>query len=145
MKVFSGGLRALQGLSGETDKFLLQLFDESPIGLNLCRMNDGVWLASNQAFIDMIGYSNEEADGALTYWDLTPRKYDDQEAVQLQQLEEHGKYGPYEKEFIHKRGHLVPVRLNGFITIVKGERYIWSFIEDITVEKQAQASATDQT
>ena len=32
---------------------------------------------------------------------------------QLEQLEQTGRYGPYEKELRHKHGHLVPVRLHG--------------------------------
>lgn len=119
------------------ERYVRALFDESPIGLNLCRL-DGLWLESNQAFLDIIGYTAEEADGGLTYWQLTPRRYDAEEQVQLKSLSEHGRYGPYEKEFIRKDGSLVPVRLNGFIIEQDGEQYIWSLIEDITDERRVK-------
>lgn len=113
-------------------------FDRSPVGLNLCQA-DGLWVRSNQAFLDIIGYSAEEADGGLTYWELTPRRYDDQEAAQLDRLQDTGTYGPYEKEFIRKDGSLVPVRLNGFYIELDGQRYIWSLIEDIRTERDLEA------
>ena len=71
-------------LAGD-EALVVALFDNSPVGFNLCQL-DGLWLESNQAFLDMIGYSREEADGGLTYWELTPREYDDEEQVQLASL-----------------------------------------------------------
>ena len=117
------------------ERFVRAFFEESSVGLNLCRM-DGHWLESNRAFLDIIGYAADEADdGKLTYWQLTPRKYDAQEAEQLAGLAATGKYGPYEKEFIRKDGSLVPVRLNGFVIEVGGEKMIWSFIEDLSSQR----------
>jgi PAS domain S-box-containing protein len=121
----------------EREQFIRAFFERSPIGLNLCRM-DGLWIESNQAFLDIIGYTHEEADGGLTYWQLTPRRYDADEAVQLASLERTGRYGPYEKEFIRKDGTLVPVRLNGFTIERNGERYIWSIIEDIRERRRLE-------
>lgn len=114
------------------------LFERSPVGMNLCRM-DGLWLESNPAFLEMLGYAREEADGRLTYWELTPREYEAQEAAQLASLERTGRYGPYEKEFLRKDGSRVPVRLNGFIIERAGERYIWSLIEDISERRGLEA------
>ena len=76
----------------------------------------------------------------LSYWDLTPRRYEPQEAEQLAALRSRGRYGPYEKEYLHRDGRLVPVRLNGvLITGSDGETYIWSIVEDITEQKRAEA------
>lgn len=117
------------------ERFVRAFFEESSVGLNLCRM-DGHWLESNRAFLDIIGYAAHEADdGKLTYWQLTPRKYDALEAEQLARLAATGKYGPYEKEFIRKDGSLVPVRLNGFVIEAGGEKMIWSFIEDLSSQR----------
>ena len=122
----------------ERESLIRDLFEHSPFGLNLCRM-DGLWLESNPAFLDIIGYSRTEADGGLTYWQLTPRKYDADEATQLEQLRTQRRYGPYEKEFIRKDGRLVPVRLNGFLVSRDGEDYIWSLIEDLTAQRELEA------
>lgn len=127
----------------EREDLIRDLFEQSPIGLNLCRM-DGLWLESNPAFLGIIGYSREEADGGLTYWQLTPRRYDADEAVQLETLETQRRYGPYEKEFIRKDGRLVPVRLNGFLVHRDGEDFIWSLIEDLTTQRQLEARLEEE-
>jgi len=128
---------------GEHEAAIRDLFASSPLGLNLCRM-DGLWLTSNEAFLRIIGYSAEEADGGLTYWQLTPRKYDADEAVQLEKLRATRRYGPYEKEFVRKDGTLVPVRLNGFLVERDGEDLIWSVIEDMTEERALQRDLEEQ-
>jgi rsbT co-antagonist protein RsbR len=74
----------------------------------------------------------------LTYWEITPERYADQEQVQVRNLMTIGRYGPYEKEYIHKDGHLVPVRLSGQIVERQGERFIWSSVEDISESKLAE-------
>lgn len=135
-------VRTLERLA-ERESMIRDLFEHSPIGLNLCRM-DGLWLESNPAFLDIIGYSQEEADGGLTYWQLTPRAYDADEATQLEQLRTTRRYGPYEKEFIRKDGRLVPVRLNGFVIAREGVDYIWSLIEDLTAQRALEASLEEE-
>ncbi len=106
------------------------LFETTPIGLALCEM-DGRLVDVNPAFLEIIGYSESEAK-ALSYWDLTPRDYAEMEQQQLDLLKSNGRYGPYEKQYHHKKGHLVPVRLNGLLLEQKGKQYIWSTVEDIS-------------
>lgn len=118
----------------EGESLIRDLFEQSPVGLNLCTM-DGLWLESNQAFCDIIGYTQAEADSGLTYWQLTPRKYDAQERTQLEKLQTLRRYGPYEKEFVRKDGTLVPVRLNGFVVEREGKPFIWSLIEDLAAQR----------
>jgi len=110
------------------------LFNTSPVGLALSKM-DGTLLDINPAYAETIGKTTHEAL-KLTYWDITPEKYSDQEALQLKSLEKTGRYGPYEKEYIHADGHLVPVLLNGLIIEREGEKFIWSSVEDITDRKR---------
>lgn len=128
---------------GEHEAAIRDFFASSPLGLNLCRM-DGLWLTSNEAFLRIIGYSAAEADGGLTYWQLTPREYDADEAAQLEKLRSTRRYGPYEKEFIRKDGTLVPVRLNGFLVERDGQDLIWSVIEDMTEPRALQRALEEQ-
>lgn len=129
-------LKQLQSALRISEKNYRDLFEQSPIGLALCRMN-GDLVSVNPAYASMTGYTVEEAL-KLTYWDLTPRKYMNQEQKMLQNLKDHGRYGPFDKEYIHKDGHLVPVRLNGLLVERDGESYIWSSIEDTSVYKQIE-------
>jgi len=123
----------------ESEKYNRMLFDQSVVGLALCRM-DGHMADINPAYARIIGRTIEETL-ALTYWDITPEWYKEQERSQLENLEKTGSYGPYEKCYRHKDGHLVPVRLQGRIIGKLGERFIWSSVEDISSEKQAEERA----
>ena len=109
------------------------LFNESPIGLALCDI-DGELIDVNPAYAAIIGRSVEETL-ALTYWDITPGEYADKEVAQLDKLFKNGCYGPYEKEYLHKDGHRVQVRLSGCLLELEGLKYIWSSVEDISAEK----------
>lgn len=121
-----------------------ELLDLSPIGLVLCDMS-GKLLQINPAFAEIIGRTVDETL-AMSYWDITPGKYAESEKAQLKLLEEHGKYGPYEKEYIHKEGYLVPVRLSGKLVQRGNAHFIWSSVEDISdqvaANRRLQQAAT---
>ncbi len=113
------------------------LFEHSPIGLALSRMN-GELVDVNPAFAAILGRTVAATLG-LDYWCITPLEYAAQEKAQLRSLEKNGRYGPYEKEYLHQDGHRVPVRLRGMRIELEGEPYIWSSVEDITGLKAAEA------
>lgn len=113
------------------------MFETSIIGMVLNDKN-GNLVKVNQAFLNIIGYTEAEAF-TLTFWDITPKIYNKDTQRQLKLLKEQGCYGPYEKEYIHKDGHLVPVLLNGVsITGPDKEDYIWSYIQDLTQRKEIE-------
>jgi PAS domain S-box-containing protein len=120
-----------------------ELVEQSPIGLALCTM-DGTPVSVNPAYAKIIGHTIEDAL-KLSYWHLTPEKYLEDEKRQLEQLEAIGRYGPYEKEYFHKDGHLVPVRLNGMIVVRDDNEYIWSSVEDITSLRKAEQEKAELT
>jgi PAS domain S-box-containing protein len=120
----------------QSERYNRNLFESSPIGLALCRM-DGALVDVNPAYARIIGRNMEEML-PLTYWDITPEKYAEEEQRQLESLRANGRYGPYEKEYIHADGHLVPVRLQGQLIEQGGEQYIWLSVEDITERKRAE-------
>jgi len=120
----------------ESETFNRQLVSEFPIGLASCRI-DGQLVYVNPHFAQILGRSVEETL-KLSYWDITPIKYAEQEAEQLRQLRETGSYGPYEKEYIHQDGHLVPVVLTGLLIEQNQETLIWSSVQDISDRKQAE-------
>ena len=119
------------------------LFYLSPLGIALCDMQ-GHYLEFNQAFQDICGYSAEELKH-LDYWKLTPREYEPQEALQLAAMQETGRYGPYEKEYLRKDGRRIPLCFNGMlITGRDGQSYIWSLVEDISQRKQAEVALAQE-
>lgn len=124
-----------------SEKYNRQLFERSPIGLAVCRM-DGKLVDVNEAYAKILGRTVAETL-PLSYFDVTPEKYMAQEQVQLASLQSTGRYGPYEKEYIHKDGRLVPVRLTGVIIEKDGERFIWSIVEDITDRKRMERAVLE--
>ncbi|MEW6186383.1 MAG: PAS domain S-box protein, partial [Thermodesulfobacteriota bacterium] len=130
-----GLLRSNEALR-ESEEYNRKLFDISPVGLVLCTM-DGTLIQVNQAYVGIIGRSIEETL-KLSYWDITPEKYARQEQIQLESLRASGRYGPYEKEYIHRNGSLVPVRLQGLLVEKDGQPFIWSSVEDISEQRKAE-------
>ena len=116
----------------KSEQYNRMLFEESSIGLLLCKMNGDI-VDVNSACASIIGRTVDETL-SLSYWDVTPEKYAQQEQEQLESLKKIHRYGPYEKEYLHKDGHRVPVRLSGRLIEQNGESLIWSSIEDISYE-----------
>lgn len=126
----------------ESEAYNRDLFMHSLTGLVVCRM-DGSLVDVNPAYAQIIGRSVKETL-SLTYWDITPEKYVEQEQEQLEYLKKTGSYGPYEKEYIHKDGNFIPVRLQGRIIERNGEKLIWSSVEDISGQKVAEKELRDR-
>ena len=133
--IFVFVVRAPYRKLSESQQYNRTLFESSSIGLLLCKM-DGTFIDANQSLASIIGHTIDEAK-ALTYWEITPEDYAEQEKLQLESLKQKKCYGPYEKEYIHKDGHRVPVRLSGRLIEQDGESLIWSTVENITDEVAA--------
>ncbi len=120
----------------QAEDYSRTLFDLAPMGLVLCAM-DGRLLDINPAYAAIIGRTVAETM-RLPLWDITPKKYAPLEEAQLAALRTTGWCGPYEKEYIHQDGHLVPVRLRGRIITRAGVPCIWSSVEDVSAYRQAE-------
>jgi PAS domain S-box-containing protein len=128
----------------DREQKLRGLYEAPHVGIALTDMQ-GRYLEFNDAFRKLCGYTTEELR-ALDYWALTPRKYEADEAAQLESLQRTGRYGPYEKEYVRKDGSLVPLQLNGALLRGRdGPSYIWSIVEDISerraLEKRVAAES----
>ncbi len=127
-----------------SEEKLRAMFEMSPLGMARNTL-DGAFLEANPAFLGIVGYGLEELR-TLSYWDLTPVRYAESEACHLNSLEAVGRYGPSEKEYIHKDGRRVPVRLSGvLIAGSDGESYIWSIVEDITESQESERALIAKT
>lgn len=119
-----------------SEQRLSTLYNQAPVAIILNNFADGRFIDCNPEFVRMIGYSAEEIL-RLRYMDLTPPEYEQSDKNELQNLLRTGRYGPYEKQYIHKDGHLIPILLNGvLIETPSGEQHIWAFIQDITERKR---------
>jgi len=123
----------------EKEKFE-QFVNLAPVGIAINKIEDGSFEFVNQEFSRFSGYEVDELN-QMDYWQLTPLKYEVQEAEQLAKISETGRYGPYKKEYIHKRGHTYPVLLFGIKIVGEdGKTHIWSVIQDISEQQQAENS-----
>ncbi len=142
----------------ESELYWHTLFQEARTGLLLARM-DGTPVEMNSAFAAIIGHSIKDFfDKQLTFFDVTTPNYvqaEKEEIIKFFKARETGHYdpdefhicrleentwrfGPYEKEFIHKAGHAVFVRTSGIIIERHGEPLIWANVEDISDQRQAE-------
>ncbi|GAB4383175.1 MAG: hypothetical protein Kow00121_44620 [Elainellaceae cyanobacterium] len=120
----------------QSDEYSRQLFEQCPVGLVLCRL-DGKLVDVNPAFASMLGYAPLEILN-FTYQQLTPQEYTHTDESLIAEIERTGHCKPFEKEYIHRNGHLVPVRISTRLIEKAGEQLVWCSIEDITDLKQAQ-------
>lgn len=104
------------------------------IGLGLWRL-DGTLVKVNLAYAQIIGCTVPETL-KLNYWDDVVVEEDvAAEQAQLQALKVDERYGPLEKEYRHKDGYHVPVKLSALIIEINGENYVWSHVENLSRQK----------
>ncbi|MCL5050374.1 MAG: PAS domain S-box protein [Firmicutes bacterium] len=118
---------------------LRALFELSPVGIALNDFETGQFLDGNLKLLEPTGYTEAEFK-ALSYFDLTPPEYFEKEKEMLVSMEQTGRYGPFEKEYIRKDGSRYPILLNGVVVEDQdGRKLIWSIIEDISERKHLES------
>lgn len=96
----------------------------------------------NAAFLELVGYSAEEAR-QLTYRDITPPEWHELEArILAEQVLQRGHSDVFEKAYRRKDGRIVPVELRIFL--LRDERGEpsgrWALVRDISDRKRAEAA-----
>ena len=128
-------------LRREHDHFHRTLFEKSPMGLALCRI-DGQLVDVNPAFARIIGRGVAETLG-LAPDEITPPEYAEAERLHLRGLQRDGHFGPFEKELLHEDGHRVPVRISSITIQRDGRPFIWSSVEDVSDVREARRALLD--
>lgn len=114
------------------------LFEHSPIGMALVLHETGEFLEVNNSILKSTGYTREEFL-SLSYWDVTPKEYEQQEIVQLQTLNDTGRFGPNFKEYIRKDGSRYPLSISGALfEDVDGRKVVWGIIEDLSDRREKE-------
>jgi len=128
----------------ESEQYRRTLIEEAQIGLVLIHLDGSeIFEEVNSSFANIIGYTVEEIIGKLSDYDITPMEYLHITKQQIEEMRKRGRFGTYEKEYIHKKGYLVPVRISGLLVKRKGASYIWANVEDITEQKRIEANTKD--
>ncbi|HEY4054988.1 MAG TPA: PAS domain S-box protein [Kofleriaceae bacterium] len=114
------------------------LFHSDVIGIALAKF-DGAFLDVNEELARMLGYSREELL-TLGWQAITPPESNDADNNALYLLATQGSLPAFEKQYIHKQGHLVPVLVGGTRVGHGNEAEIACFVIDNTRSKRAEAS-----
>jgi len=108
------------------------LFLAMPVGIAMSDFNSSRFLEFNAALADPTGYSADELF-ALSIEDLTPEEYREEDVRQRKRMIETGRFGPYKKEFIHRKGRRYPVLVQGFRLVnPDGRDVVWSMVQDLS-------------
>ncbi|MCG6118120.1 MAG: PAS domain S-box protein [Aquimonas sp.] len=143
------GYEAIRSATAQAQHLLKGMFERSPVAVVLNDLVDGRFVDGNAAFLRLVGRPRGSLL-ALSYWDITPPEYFDQEAEQLRSLMDTGYYGPYEKEYQLGDGQRCPVLLSGMrVSQPDGSEQIWSVIVDLSERRRLEqhlrrAALTDE-
>jgi PAS domain S-box-containing protein len=119
-------------------QILNALYELSPIGIALNDYETGQFIDVNDKLVAPTGYTKDELLD-LSYWDITPIPYKPLEKLATSQMKEKGYYNKIEKEYLRKDGTSYPVALHGVVVNdLNGKKLIWSFVQDISLEKESQ-------
>ena len=104
----------------------------------------GVWtreggiVGANDALLEMIGYTREELDsGTINWQQLTPPEHLHLDERALAEIQNRGVCAAFEKEYIHKSGHRIPILVAGAAFTGTADQGIF-FAIDLTERKRAE-------
>jgi PAS domain S-box-containing protein len=115
-----------------TENNFRMLFEKSLVGMALIDFETGEFIEVNNALLSASGYTKEEFL-SLSFWNLTPGEYEEQENRQLKDLNENGCFGPNVKEYIRKDGTRYPISISGSLFLdSRNKKVVWGILEDIS-------------
>lgn len=117
---------------------LAQLFDTAPIGI-LQVSDDGCIIATNPEFNAMLGYTEAELKG-INYLKITPEGDWWKSNLAIENIIATGRFGPIEKNYLHKNGESIPVEISGSLINIhegKGQAW-WMLVKDIREQKRIE-------
>ena len=118
----------------QSEKHFRALFELSRDGFILAD-HEGRFLDANKAYCDMTGYSWPELRALGDFYAITPEKWRKWQREDIwTKLFVTGDTGVYQKEYIHKDGHVFPVELRDFaVHDDNGQvKCAWGIVRDIS-------------
>ena len=121
----------------ESDRRFRRIVESDMIGIIFFKI-DGQITDSNDAFLEMLGYKEEDLlAGKLNWKDLTPPEWQRADVHAARQLEEKGVFTPFEKELIAKNGKYIPIYQGGALFEGSKEEGV-AYVLNIAQRKNAE-------
>ena len=119
----------------ESEARIRRAFEIETVGVIFLN-SEGQITDTNEAFLRMSGYSRSEVANGVVHWkDLTPREWQPLTRSALEQLNQEGKTGTYQKEYLRKDG----TRWWGLFSAAKlTEDLSVKYVVDISEQKHAE-------
>jgi len=115
-----------------------RLAESNIIGIILIELSGNI-LEGNQAFLEMVGYTQQELLAGKVRWrDLTPPEYNTVAQRAMEELRTSGVCTPFEKEYIRSDGSRVPI-LVGAAMLEDLEETAICFVIDLSERKRKDA------
>ncbi len=93
---------------------------------------------ANDAFLAMIGYTRDDVEaGLVSRAGITPPDWWDADADAHGQLTRTGAFRPYEKEYVHRDGHRVPVLVGAAVISTSPLRWV-TYVVNLSARQRAE-------
>jgi PAS domain S-box-containing protein len=120
----------------ESTALLGRLREANVLGV-VTSTEQGIYEA-NDAFLDMIGYNRADlAAGRISYRSITAPEWAGRDREAFEQLRAAGAFQPYDKEYVHRDGHRVPVLVGAAAIDRRPLRWV-TFAVDLTARQRAE-------
>lgn len=120
------------------EQYFRSIFECNMVGMLVANARTGLVLDANDTFLNTLGYTRQELEaGKINWLASTPAKWADITDHGRERVQK-GPLSPYEKEYLHKDGHPVPVMVGGTPLNREGGEIAIGFVIDRTEAKRAQ-------
>ena len=123
--------RRMNAALSESESRLSAVFQASPIGIVVSRVEDGRILDVNDAALRLFGYGRDEAIGR-TVAELGTYAYPEQREQLVQQLREHGSAEGFRIDFRRKSGEVGVIESSARVIELQGEHCLLAMMMDVT-------------
>jgi PAS domain S-box-containing protein len=130
------GRRRAEAALRQSNRLLGRLREANVLGV-LVVSEEGIHEA-NDAFLDIIGYTRDDLESGRIHWRaITPPRWAAGDDDALEQLRRTGTFRPFEKEYVRRDGHRVPVLLGA--AVIGWHPLRWTtFVVDLTARQRRE-------
>ena len=137
-------LTRAQKRAERSEERIQRLMDRASVGIAIGD-EDGGLKYTNDTLLRWIGYTADETARGEVRWDrLTPSQYAARDEIALEELRKTGYATPYEKAYVAKDGHAVPMLIGATLVPSLEEEAEGSdiaiFYTNLSLQKQAEAA-----